>query len=61
MITYKPAIYQSNPYLLKMRLFLIVEGYLEYPYLILAGFYKQMWDWDGFYGKLFYKYGSISY
>jgi alpha,alpha-trehalase len=25
------------------------EGYLEYPYLIPAGFYKQMWDWDGFF------------
>tara|TARA_R110002049_G_scaffold88528_2_gene223295 strand:- start:3413 stop:3577 length:165 start_codon:yes stop_codon:yes gene_type:complete len=38
MITYKPAIYQSNPYLLKMRLFLIVEGYLEYPYLNFSWF-----------------------
>jgi len=25
------------------------EGYLQYPYLIPAGFYKQMWDWDGFF------------
>ncbi len=25
------------------------EGYLKYPYCIPAGFYKQMWDWDGFY------------
>lgn len=25
------------------------DGYLEYPYLIPAGFYKQMWDWDGFF------------
>lgn len=25
------------------------EGYLKYPYLIPAGFYKQMWDWDGFF------------
>jgi len=25
------------------------EGYLKYPYLIPGGFYKQMWDWDGFF------------
>jgi alpha,alpha-trehalase len=25
------------------------EGYLKYDYLIPAGFYKQMWDWDGFF------------
>ncbi len=25
------------------------EGYLKYPYLIPVGFYKQMWDWDGFF------------
>lgn len=25
------------------------EGYLQYPYLIPAGFYKQTWDWDGFF------------
>jgi len=25
------------------------EGYLKYPFLIPAGFYKQMWDWDGFF------------
>lgn len=25
------------------------DGYLKYPYLIPAGFYKQMWDWDGFF------------
>jgi alpha,alpha-trehalase len=25
------------------------EGYLKYPYLIPAGFYQQMWDWDGFF------------
>ena len=24
-------------------------GYFKYPYLIPAGFYKQMWDWDGFF------------
>ena len=25
------------------------EGYLKYPYLIPAGYYKEMWDWDGFF------------
>lgn len=25
------------------------EGFLQYPYCIPAGFYKQMWDWDAFY------------
>jgi alpha,alpha-trehalase len=25
------------------------EGYFKYDYLIPAGFYKQMWDWDGFF------------
>lgn len=25
------------------------EGYLKYDYLIPAGFYKQMWDWDGYF------------
>jgi alpha,alpha-trehalase len=25
------------------------EGYLRYDYLIPAGYYKQMWDWDGFF------------
>lgn len=25
------------------------EGYLKHDYLIPAGFYKQMWDWDGFF------------
>ena len=25
------------------------DGYLQYPYLIPAGFYKQTWDWDGFF------------
>src|SRR5579864_9489306 len=24
-------------------------GYIKYPYLIPAGYYKQMWDWDGFF------------
>src|ERR1035438_9387431 len=25
------------------------EGFLKYDYLIPAGAYKQMWDWDGFF------------
>src|SRR6266496_3639800 len=25
------------------------EGYIKYDYLIPAGYYKQMWDWDGFF------------
>ena len=24
-------------------------GYIQYPYLIPAGYYAQMWDWDGFF------------
>ena len=25
------------------------EGYIKNPYLIPAGYYNQMWDWDGFF------------
>ena len=25
------------------------EGYIKYDYLIPAGYYQQMWDWDGFF------------
>ena len=25
------------------------KGYIQYPYLIPAGYYDQMWDWDGFF------------
>ena len=25
------------------------EGSIKYPYLIPAGYYPQMWDWDGFF------------
>ncbi len=25
------------------------EGFLKHDYLIPAGYYKQMWDWDGFF------------
>jgi alpha,alpha-trehalase len=25
------------------------EGFIKYDYLIPAGFYKEMWDWDGFF------------
>lgn len=38
------------------------EGYLKYPYMIPAGFYKQMWDWDGFFmGTYFCKKGRPEY
>lgn len=38
------------------------EGYLKYPYLIPAGFYKQMWDWDGFFmGNYFVSKGKPEY
>jgi len=38
------------------------EGYLKYPYLIPAGFYKQMWDWDGFFmGNHFVRLGQPEY
>jgi alpha,alpha-trehalase len=25
------------------------NGYIQHPYLIPAGYYPQMWDWDGFF------------
>jgi alpha,alpha-trehalase len=25
------------------------DGYIQHPYLIPAGYYNQMWDWDGFF------------
>jgi len=34
---------------LKWRSIRPAEGYIKYDYLIPAGFYKQMWDWDGFF------------
>ena len=34
---------------LRPRVVQPAEGYLKYPYCIPAGFYKQMWDWDGFF------------
>lgn len=38
------------------------EGYLKFPYLIPAGFYKQMWDWDGFFmGNHFVSQGKPEY
>lgn len=38
------------------------EGYLKYPYLIPAGFYTQMWDWDGFFiGNYFCSKGKPEY
>ncbi len=38
------------------------EGYLKFPYLIPAGFYQQMWDWDGFFmGNYFCSKGKPEY
>jgi alpha,alpha-trehalase len=34
---------------LKFRSIRPAEGYIKHDYLIPAGFYKQMWDWDGFF------------
>jgi alpha,alpha-trehalase len=34
---------------LQPQVIMPAEGYLKYDYLIPAGFYKQMWDWDGFF------------
>ena len=25
------------------------EGFIKHDYLIPAGYYRQMWDWDGFF------------
>jgi alpha,alpha-trehalase len=25
------------------------DGYIQHPYLVPAGYYNQMWDWDGFF------------
>jgi len=34
---------------LQLRCIRPAEGFLKYDYLIPSGFYKQMWDWDGFF------------
>ncbi len=34
---------------LQPQVIMPAEGYLKHDYLIPAGFYKQMWDWDGFF------------
>ena len=37
-------------------------GYLKYPYLIPAGYYSQMWDWDAFFmGCHFMERGQPEY
>lgn len=47
---------------LRPRVIQPAEGYLKYPYLIPAGFYKQMWDWDGFFmGNHFVAMGKPEY
>lgn len=30
------------------------DGYIQHPYLIPAGYYNQMWDWDGFFIGLYW-------
>lgn len=25
------------------------QGFIKYPYLIPAGFYSQLWDWDAYF------------
>ena len=40
---------QKEYEMLRPKVIQAPEGYLKYPYLIPAGFYKQMWDWDGFF------------
>ena len=38
------------------------EGFLKFPYLIPAGFYQQMWDWDGYFmGTWFIYKGKPEY
>ena len=38
------------------------EGFLKYPYLIPAGFYHQMWDWDAYFmGTWFIYKGKPEY
>lgn len=52
------AIYDT----LSQRVIRPAEGYLKYPYLIPAGFYSQMWDWDGFFmGNYFCSKGKPEY
>ncbi len=47
---------------LSQRVIRPAEGYLKYPYLIPAGFYSQMWDWDGFFmGNYFCSIGEPEY
>lgn len=48
--------------ILSPRVIRPAEGYLHYPYLIPAGFYSQMWDWDGFFiGNYFCSRGKPEY
>ena len=34
---------------LRPRVIMPAEGFIKHDYLTPAGFYKQMWDWDGFF------------
>lgn len=47
---------------LRPKVIMPAEGYFKYPYLIPAGFYKQMWDWDAFFmGSHFLSIGEPQY
>ncbi len=47
---------------LRPKVVMPAEGYFNYPYLIPAGFYKQMWDWDAFFmGNHFLSVGEPQY
>src|ERR1700722_1911595 len=40
----------SNAYAqLEPRSIRPAEGFIQYDYLIPSGYYKEMWDWDGFF------------
>ena len=53
------TIYEDD---LSHRVIQPAEGYLKYPYLIPSGYYKQMWDWDGFFmGNYFCSKGKPEY
>jgi len=48
---YKSLYHEVNQRLLKLEPQSIhnADGYIPYEYLIPAGYYQQMWDWDGFF------------
>jgi alpha,alpha-trehalase len=34
---------------LRLRVIMPAEGFIKHDYLVPGGFYRQMWDWDGFF------------